>query len=147
MKAHHVLTGALAALGLFANIGIADASSHREAPGIAADPTADNTDLYSWVDTNGNLVVVANYIGLEIPEGAPNWAKFSDDVLYEIHLTRGPTSLDDAITYQFRFSTAPYPRNDPAKQPPTPAPAGGLEFFAQLSGGGAFAQTYSVTKI
>src|SRR5580765_4729948 len=135
MKAHHVFTGALAALGLLTNVTIAAASSHREAPSIAADPSADNTDLYAWVDTSGNLVVVANYIGLELPEGAPNWAKFSDEVLYEIHLARGATSLDDAITYQFRFKTTPYPRKDPKATPPIAAPAGGLEFFAQLSGG------------
>src|SRR6185369_8594806 len=100
------------------------------------------------VDASGNLVVVANYIGLELPEGAPNWAKFSDDVLYEIHLCRGPASLDDAITYQIQFTTAPYPYVKPDTMPIKKLPnTGGLEFFAQISGGGAFNQTYSVTKI
>ena len=97
---------AAAAVGGFSNLALA--SSHREAPAIAADPAADNTDNYAWVDANGNLVIVANYIGLELPEGAPNWAKFSDDVLYEIHVARGPTSLADAITYQIQFKTTPY---------------------------------------
>jgi hypothetical protein len=124
------------------------ASSHREAPAISNDPAADNTDNYAWVDANGNLVIVANYIGLELPEGAPNWAKFSDDVLYEVHVVRGPTSLADAITYQFRFTTAPYVHVDENANPPIKFPdTKGLEFFAQLSGGGAFNQTYSVTKI
>ncbi len=104
------------------------------------------------MDASGNLVVVANYIGLELPEGGPNWAKFSDDVLYEVHVARGATSLDDAITYQINFTTAPYSRvnqttgmqpGQVVKYPNTK----GLEFFAQLSGGGAFNQTYSVTKI
>jgi hypothetical protein len=141
------IAGVAAGISVSASIPVASASSHREAPAIAADPTADNTDLYAWVDGSNHLVVVANYIGLEMPEAAPNWAKFGDDVLYEVHIVRGPTSLADAITYQFRFTTAPYPRKDAAAMPPVAVPAGGLEFFAQLSGGGAFNQTYSVTKI
>jgi len=144
------LTGVIA--GLFA-MGFATeafASSHREAPAIAADPSADNTDNYAWVDANGNLVVIADFIGLEIPEGGPNWARFSDDVLYEIHLTRGD-SLKDAITYQFQFTTAPvgYVKQNVGMQPTQlqSVPAKGLEFFAQLSGGGAFNQMYTVTKV
>ena len=145
MRTHLLLTcGGLMAAGLLTLSGTASASSHREAPAMTADPSADNTDLYAWVNASGNLVVVANYIGLELPEGGPNWAKFSDDVLYEIHLTRGD-SLTDAITYQFQFTTAAYPYYAPTS--PHAVPAGGQEFFAQLSGGGAFAQTYSVTKV
>ncbi len=142
------MSAALAALAGGSFTTVAAASSHREAPAIAADPSADNTDNYAWMDASGNLVVVANFIGLELPEGAPNWQKWSDDVLYEVHLARGGTSLADAITYQINFTTAPYVDVDenmrtPAKFPNTK----GLEFFAQLSGGGAFAQTYSVTKV
>src|SRR5262249_38972639 len=119
---------------------------HREAPTIAEDPAADNTDLYAFVN-NGSLVIVANYIGLEIPDGGPNWAKFSDEVLYEIHIARGPTSLDDALTYQFQFTTAAPTRKDPAASPPVATPAAGLEFFGQLAQTGAFAQTYTVTQL
>jgi hypothetical protein len=138
----------MAALGALALGGQAAASSHREAPALVDDPAADNTDNYAWVDANGNLVVVADFIGLEMPDGGPNWAKFSDDVLYEIHIVRGPTSLTDAITYQFQFTTAPYAFIDPAQRPLVQLPnTKGLEFFAQLSGGGAFNQTYSVTKV
>ncbi len=139
----------LAALAAFATLtvsGAAQASSHREAPAIAADPATDNTDTYAWVDANGNLVVVANYIGLELPEGGPNWAQFSDDVLYEIHMARGGNSLADALSYQIQFTTAPYPYIDPS-QVQAPGAGKGQEFFAQLSGGGAFNQSYTVTKI
>lgn len=148
MKPRHRITGAVAAVGLLAATAVANASSHREAPAISADPSADNTDLYAWVDANGNLVIIADYIGLELPEGGPNWARFSDDVLYEIHIARGPASLADAITYQFTFSTAPYQVVSPTLAPPAKYPnTHGLEFFGQLSGGGAFNQTYSVTKV
>jgi hypothetical protein len=136
------MSAALTALGVLGLSSFASASSHREAPAIADDPAADNTDTYAWVQGQ-NLVVVANYIGLELPEGGPNWAKFSDDVLYEIHLTRGATSLKDALTYQIRFKTTPVVYHDPMLN--EPAPAGGREFFGQLSGGGAFNQTYTVT--
>jgi hypothetical protein len=119
------------------------ASSHREAPAIANDPAADNTDVWAWVSpgTHDKLYVVASYIPLEEPSGGPNFHKFSDDVLYEVHVAKG-TSLNDAITYQIRFSTTPIGRVDPANT--TAGPGGGKEFFSQLSGQ---VQTYKVTKI
>src|SRR4029078_1036392 len=93
------MSAALTALGILGITGSAAASSHREAPSISDDPAADNTDTYSSVQGT-NLIVVANYIGLELPEGGPNWAKFSDDVLYEVHLARGASTLDETHTYQ-----------------------------------------------
>src|SRR4051812_35106429 len=137
---------ALAALGVLTITGVAAASSHREAPGIASDPDADNTDTYAFVQGT-NLVVVANYNGLELPEGGPNWAKFSDDVLYEIHMARGASSLDDALTYQFQFTTAKPVRKDPVAPLPAPGAGAGQEFFAQLTGSGAFSQKYTVTQL
>ncbi len=139
--------GGLVALGILTIATTASASSHREAPAIADDPAADNTDLYAFVQGT-NLVVVANYIGLELPEGGPNWAKFSDDVLYEVHLARGKTSLADAITYQFQFNTKKPVHADPAANPPLHLPnTQGLEFFGQLADSGAFHQTYTVTQL
>jgi hypothetical protein len=125
--------------------GPARASSHREAPSISNDPEADNTDVYAWVapGSHDKLWIIANWIPFEEPAGGPNFHKFSDDVLYEIHLARGDSSLEDVVTYQFRFHTAPIQRVDPADL--AAAPGGGKEFFAQLTG--AFDQTYTVTKI
>jgi hypothetical protein len=125
------------------------ASSHREAPSISSDPTADNTDLYAWVapGAHDKLYIVANYNPLQEPGGGPNFNPLSDEVLYEIHLTRGPSSLEDAVTYQIRFKTAKTPRVDTTNL--TTAPGGGKEFFLQLSaaaGGGIPQQTYTVTK-
>src|SRR5215510_13922113 len=88
------------------------ASSHREAPGIANDPAADNTDLYAWVceeDGVRSLCIVANYNPLELPEGGPNYNKFSDDVLYQLHIThnddQGKPNLLDYMTIDVRFKT------------------------------------------
>ncbi len=82
------------------------ASSHREAPLIAQDPVADNTDVYMFRDVNDPTMVniVANYIPLEQPAGGPNFYNFGDDVLYEIHVDNNGDVVDD-ITYQFRFRT------------------------------------------
>ncbi len=85
---------------------MATASSHREAPVISDDPTADNTDVYAFVspDRPDSVTIVANYIPLEEPAGGPNFAKFGDDVLYEVHVDNDGDSAED-VTYQFRFTT------------------------------------------
>ena len=140
--------------------GSAFASSHREAPAIAYDPAADNTDVYAFVSTksarNDTLNIVANWIPFEEPSSGPNFFKFSDDVLYQIHVARGPSSLADVVTYSIRFKTASIKNVDPAtlknacSAPGTVAcVGGGKEFFAQLSDpmtGGAIVQTYTVTR-
>ena len=139
MKRVSWATATLLAVGIVGISGVAGASSHREAPAISDDPAADNTDLYAWVDAAGaNLIILANYIPLEEPAGGPNFHKFSDDVLYEVHLTRGGTDLKDKIKYQIRFKTAPYEYKDPADMG-LPV-GGGKEFFSQIAGG---AQTFT----
>jgi hypothetical protein len=94
----------LLVLGLGA--GAANASSHREAPLISTDPTADNTDLYAFVspDKPNTVTIVANYIPFEEPAGGPNFSNFDDNALYELHIDNNGNGRDD-ITYQFRFRT------------------------------------------
>jgi hypothetical protein len=81
-------------------------SSHREAPQISKDPTADSTDLYAFVspDKPGTVTLIANYIPLEHPDGGPNFYEFADDVLYSIHIDNDGDGRAD-ITYDFRFTT------------------------------------------
>lgn len=138
------MSAALAAVAVTGFSSVAAASSHSEAPGTAADPEIDNTDVWAWRHGN-NLIVVAGYNGLQVPYAAPNWKKFSQDALYEIHIARGGTSLADKLKYQIKFETAPYPQVDPADM--TKPLGGGKEFFTQISGGGPANQTYSVTKV
>jgi hypothetical protein len=85
---------------------IVGASSHREAPGISNDPSADNTDLYVFVspDKPDTVTMIANFIPLEDPSGGPNFNSFNDNVLYEIHIDN-KGDAEDHITYQFRFKT------------------------------------------
>ncbi len=95
----------MAATGL--RPGMANASSHREAPLIAEDPAADNTDLWAFTspENNGTVTIIAGYIGLEEPGGGPNWARFSDDVLYQIHVDNNGDGNANDVTYNFRFAT------------------------------------------
>lgn len=144
------MTAAFCALGAMALPMTADASSHREAPAISFDPAADNTDLWAWVKptTHDTLYVVAAYNPLEEPSGGPNFHTFSDDVLYEVHIARGNTSLDDVVTYQIQFKTQKPTQVDPANL--NAVAGGGKEFFLQLAAGanGGFpVQTYTVTKV
>ncbi|MBA2463231.1 MAG: DUF4331 family protein, partial [Actinobacteria bacterium] len=86
--------------------GSSEASSHREAPLIADDPAADNTDVYAFVspDRRDTVTIMANYIPLEEPAGGPNFFPFGDDVLYEIKIDSTGDAEED-VTYQFRFRT------------------------------------------
>jgi hypothetical protein len=144
------MTAAFCALGALAIPATSHASSHREAPAISFDPAADNTDLWAWVKagTHDTLYVVAAYNPLEEPSGGPNFHTFSDDVLYEVHIARGASSLEDVVTYQIQFKTQKAPRVDTSNL--ATSPGGGKEFFLQLAagaGGGFPVQTYTVTKV
>src|SRR3954454_11075434 len=68
--------------------GKAYASSHREAPMISQDATADNADLYAFVspDKPDTVTILATFWPFEEPVGGPNYFRFGDDVLYEIHV-------------------------------------------------------------
>ncbi|MGI4835316.1 MAG: DUF4331 family protein [Janthinobacterium lividum] len=82
-----------------------EASSHREAPLIADDPVADNTDLYAFRDPNhaDRIVVIANYIPFELPHGGPNYSTFGENVRYEVHVKNDGSKDGDDITYRFTF--------------------------------------------
>lgn len=82
------------------------ASSHREAPLIAGDPTADNTDVYAFVspDQPDRVTLISNFIPFQDPDGGPNFYPFDPNVLYEIHIDNNGDAVED-ITYQWRFTT------------------------------------------
>lgn len=85
--------------------GTVFASSHREAPLIANDPLADNTDLYAFKSPNdpNSITIIANYVPLQVPYGGPNYYSFGENIRYEIHIENDGTAGDD-ITYRFTFS-------------------------------------------
>ena len=88
------------------SVGGALASSHREAPLIAGDPAADNTDLWAFVspDDPTKVAIIANYVPLEEPAGGPNFNGFDPAARYEIHIDNDGDALDD-VTFRFTFRT------------------------------------------
>lgn len=84
----------------------AQASSHREAPLLAQDPMADNTDVYAFVspDEPDKVTLIANFIPFQKPDGGPNFYSFDPNVVYEIHIDNNGDAVED-ITYQWRFTT------------------------------------------
>jgi Domain of unknown function (DUF4331) len=101
MKNKFILTCLLIA-GLAHNIL---ASSHREAPLIANDPLADNTDLYAFVspDDAGTITIIAAYVPMQLPHGGPNYYGFGENIRYEIHIDNNITTAGDDIIYRFTF--------------------------------------------
>ena len=108
MKTTLKLAGAAIAATLIGNADPALASSHREAPLISDDPSADSTDFYMFRSPDAaaanTVTFVANYWPMQEPGGGPNWVRFGDNVLYEIKIDNDGDARED-ITYQFRFTT------------------------------------------
>lgn len=147
MRSRSLLPTCLLSLALLACASSAFASSHREAPAISLDPAADNTDVYAWVKpgSHDKLYIVTNFIPLEEPAGGPNFHMFDPDVRYEVHVARGPESLDDVVTYYIRFDTRPFPRVSSDEIATNEGLFNGIQFFAQIAAMQP-QQTYTVIK-
>ena len=80
------------------------ASSHREAPLIADDPAADNTDLYAFrsPDKPDTITIISNVIPGEDPAAGPMWYRFSSKARYNIYIDQGGDGKPD-VTYRFTF--------------------------------------------
>lgn len=152
------LASLAAAASVFAVSGTSFASSHTEAPAISRDRVVDNTDTYAWrCDSSGvpSLCIVANYDGLQLPEGGPNYASFSTSALYSLHITHndknGVPNLEDYITIDIDFragDTNPASKKFKRVEPDDKAapPGGGKEFFAQLAGSFDIKANVTMTK-
>ncbi|MGH8585676.1 MAG: DUF4331 domain-containing protein [Gammaproteobacteria bacterium] len=152
---HKPLATAAAALLVLSGHGAAEAASHREAPLIAKDPTADITDVYAFASYDQDnldrdpqdrkVTLIMNVIPGQEPGSGPNYFDFDDDVAYEIIVDndRDGAGLDD-IVYRFRFKTAitnPQQFIRPVANPPVTALQGdGARGLASI-------QLYSVTEL
>ncbi len=94
--------------GSFLFGSIAFAASHEEAPMIARDRYADNTDTYAFRSMERGredyVTLIANYVPKQAPASGPHFAAFDDTVLYEIKIDNTGDGVED-IKYQFQFST------------------------------------------
>ncbi len=131
---------AVAALGLLATAavvgaatlgpGSGTASSHREAPLIAEDPSADLTDLYAFrsPDKPDTVTVLANVIPGEDPAAGPNWYTFSPNARYNLKIdTDGDARPNVTYRFQFKTKTGPFFLGDTAQPFTVTRIAGGKE--------------------
>ncbi len=91
--------------------GSSNASSHREAPLISEDPTADNTDLYAFrsPDNPSTFTIVSNWIPGEDPAAGPNYYTFSQSAKYNIYVDKnGDGRADQTYSFRFKTPTGPY---------------------------------------
>jgi hypothetical protein len=81
-------------------------SSHREAPQIMLDPSADNTDVYAFTapDAPGSLTIVANWIPLQDPAGGPNFGKLDPKARYHVKIDNTGDGVED-VGYHWRFTS------------------------------------------
>jgi hypothetical protein len=93
----------------------AEAASHREAPLIALDPAADNTDVYAFVSYDAaniartpadrRVTFIMNVIPGQDPSDGPNYFNFDDEVLYAVNIDNNQDGKADDVVYEFRFNT------------------------------------------
>jgi len=86
--------------------GAASASSHREAPLIAADPPVDNTDTYAFVspDKSDTVTLVANWYPFQEPNGGPNFYPWATHAHYDINVDSDGNGKPD-LTFRWQFHT------------------------------------------
>jgi hypothetical protein len=99
------LLAAVAAAAALA-VPIALSSSHREAPGISLDPSADNTDVYAWTAPGAEnaITIASNWIPGQVPANGPNFFRFDDRARYYNKIDNNGDGVVD-IAYRFTFET------------------------------------------
>ena len=135
----------------------AQAASHREAPLISLDPTADITDFFmfrSYEPGNADKVVmIMDVIPGEEPSSGPNYWNFDPNVLYKFSVDNNGDGKADDVELEFRFRTEPI--RGIARQFTLPfsyvGGAGGLPPITALDGPGSeglgLRQRYTVTLV
>jgi hypothetical protein len=100
------LSVAAAVVAALIAVSLSSASSHREAPNIMLDPSADNTDTYAFManDAPDKLTVVANWIPGGNPANGPNFFRFDDRARYYISIDNTGDGKAD-IRYRYVFKT------------------------------------------
>src|SRR5215218_1346729 len=107
-KSHYrglaVLFAAVLAAAIAVPLGFG--SSHREAPNIALDPAADNTDVYAYTakDAPKALTIAADWIPGQVPANGPNFFRFDDRAQYYVNIDNTGDGVAD-IRYEFKFKT------------------------------------------
>ena len=141
--------------------GASLAASHREAPLIAQDPTADLTDVYAFVSydqTNlarspgeRRVTLIMNVIPGQDPADGPNYFAFADDVTYTLHIDNNGDGKADDINFEFRFKTENRPLGGTLNTPLAYVGGKITGGIKSLDGAGSEGlirrQTYTVTEV
>jgi hypothetical protein len=119
MRRRLLISGLVAGLGLLALAAAlvrgpgpeaARAASHREAPLISLDPTADITDFFMFRSyepgQSDKVVLIMDVIPGEEPSSGPNYWNFDPNVKYSFHIDNDKDGTDD-VTFNFRFNNEP----------------------------------------
>jgi hypothetical protein len=106
------LNSAFASLAVLALVvGLAptasSAASHREAPLISLDPTADITDFFMFrsyeAGQEDKIVLIMDVIPGEEPSAGPNYWNFDPSVLYAINIDNDTDGDADDVRFEIRF--------------------------------------------
>ena len=166
MKLQSMTLAAAAGVAGLVFASTAFGASHREAPLIAQDPTADITDVYAFVsydEANLNrapadqrVTLIMNVVPGQDPADGPNYFNFADDVLYRLHIDNNANGRAEDIVYEFRFKTETRPALGTLTGPiplignPNIGNAA-LQGISKLDGAGSEGitrrQTYTVTEV
>jgi Domain of unknown function (DUF4331) len=85
----------------------AQAASHREAPLISLDPTADITDFFMFrsyePDKGDKVVLIMDVIPGEEPSSGPNYFSFDPNVLYSFNIDNNGDGKAEDVKFEVRF--------------------------------------------
>jgi hypothetical protein len=140
----------IAAMSIALLPGLALASSHREAPFVAGNPTVDATDFYMFTSyepgRSGYVTIIANYDPTQFAGSGPLYFPLNQNAVYDINIDNSGDAKPDLV---FRFQFTNHYRNltVPAGGDPTAVP---LLNIAPFSTNGSSAlnryETYTVTE-
>ena len=135
----------------------AQAASHREAPLISLDQTADISDFFMFRSYEpghqDRVVLIMDVIPGEEPSSGPNYWNFDPNVLYKFSVDNDRDGRADDVSLEFRFRTEPIRGINRQFTLPFSyvGGAGGLPAITALDGPGSeglgLRQRYSVTLV
>jgi hypothetical protein len=106
------LNSAFASLAVIAMVlGLAPASSsaasHREAPLISLDPTADISDFFMFrsyeAGKDDKIVMIMDVIPGEEPSSGPNYYQFDPNVLYSFYVDNNGDGKANDVRFEVKF--------------------------------------------
>jgi len=85
------------------------AASHREAPLISYDPTADITDFFMFrsyeAGMDDKIVLIMDVIPAEEPSAGPNYYNFDPSVLYTFNIDNNADGKANDVRFEVQFKT------------------------------------------